>query len=168
MILARAKARTGDFGGSASAYLRAVDAAQSDDVACSARLGASAALQQIKQGARRVTLLSEATAVCRQDHADVLLDLAEALLAQGSRDDALTRLEEIERIYPTSQQSQTAESHIASLLAPSGSHAQRTSRQDFERRLARAKALLNAGQRTSAVAELRRLKVHKAVEGSVA
>ncbi len=167
MILARAKARTGDFGGSASAYLRAVDAAQSDDVACSARLGASAALQQIKQGARRVTLLSEATAVCRQDHADVLLDLAEALLAQGSRDDALTRLEEIERIYPTSQQSQTAESHIASLLAPSGSHAQRTSRQDFERRLARAKALLNAGQRTSAVAELRRLKAHKAVEGSV-
>ncbi len=166
LILARAKARTGDFGGAASAYLRAVDASQSDDVACSARLGAAAALQQIKQNTRRVDLLTEAAAMCRQDHADVLLDLAEALLAQGLRDEALARLEEIERVYPASQQSQTAATLIASLLLPSGSHAQRSARQDFERRLFRAKALLNGGQRTSAIAELRRLKVHKGIETS--
>jgi len=166
LILARAKARTGDFGGAASAYLRAVDAAQSDDVACSARLGAAAALQQIKQNARRVALLTEAAAMCRQDHADVLLDLAEALLGQGARDEALVHLEEIERVYPTSQQSQTAASLIASLLSPGGSHPQRSARQDFERRMYRAKALLNGGQRTSAIAELRRLKVHKGIESS--
>ena len=164
LILARAKARTGDYGGSASAYLRAVDAAQSDDVACSARLGAAAALQQIRQNARRVTLLTEAASVCRQDHADVLLDLAEALLAQGSRDEALTRLEEIERVYPTSPQAQSAAVQITSLLLPGGDHPQRSARQDFERRFARAKALLEGGQRTAALAELRKLRVHKAIE----
>jgi soluble lytic murein transglycosylase len=163
LILARAKARTGDYGGSASAYLRAVDAAQSDDAACSARLGAAAALQQIRQNARRVTLLTEAASVCRQDHADVLLDLAEALLAEGSRDEALTRLEEIERVYPTSPQAQSAAVHIASLLLPKGDHPQRSSRQDFERRFARTKALLDGGQRTAALAELRKLRVHKAI-----
>lgn len=166
LILARAKARTGDYGGSASAYLRAVDAAQSDDVACSARLGAAAALQQIRQNARRITLLTEAAAICRQDHADVLLDLAEALLAQGSRDEALNRLEEIERVYPTSQQSQSAALQIASLLAPTGENPQRSARQDFERRLARAKALLDGGQRTAALVELRKLRVHKAIDQS--
>ncbi|MBX7185303.1 MAG: transglycosylase SLT domain-containing protein [Vicinamibacteria bacterium] len=163
LILARAKARTGDYGASASAYLRAVDAAQSDDVACSARLGAAAALQQLRQSARRVALLTEATAVCRQDHADVLLDLAEALLAQGSRDEALARLEEIERVYPTSPQAQNAAAHIASLLLPSGEHPLRSARQDFERRLARAKALLDGGQRGAALVELRRLRLHKAI-----
>lgn len=167
LILARAKARGGDFAGSASAYLRAVDAAQSDDVACSARLGAAAALQQLRQGARRVPLLSEAAAVCRQDHADVLLDLAEALIAQGSPDEALGRLEEIERDYPTSQQSQSAATLIARLLGPSGSHPNRSARQDFERRLQRAEILVNKGQRTAAVAELRRLRLHKAIESSV-
>jgi len=167
LILARAKARGGDFSGSASAYLRAVDAAQSDDVGCSARLGAAAALQQIRQGARRVALLTEAAAVCRQDHADVLLDLAEALIAQGSPDEALARLEEIERDYPTSQQSQTASTLIARLLAPSGSHPNRSLRADFERRLARAEALVAKGQRTSAVAELRRLKAHKGIESNL-
>lgn len=166
LILARAKARIGDYGGSASAYLRAIDAAQSDDVACDARLGAAAALQQIRQNARRVNLLTEAAALCRQDHADVLLDLAEALLAQGSRDEALTRLEEIERVYPTSQQAGSAAAQIASLLAPSGEHPQRSARQDFERRFARAKALLDGGQRTAALIELRKLRVHKAVESS--
>ena len=166
LILARAKARTGDYGGSASAYLRAVDAAQSDDVACSARLGAAAALQQIRQNARRVTLLTEAAAMCRQDHADVLLDLAEALLAQGSRDDALTRLEEIERVYPTSQQSQSAAMQIASLLSPTGENPQRSARQDFDRRFARAKALLSGGQRAAAINELRKLKIHKAIDQS--
>ena len=166
LILARAKARIGDYGGSASAYLRAIDAAQSDDVACSARLGAAAALQQIRQNARRVTLLTEAASVCRQDHADVLLDLAEALLAQGSRDDALARLEEIERVYPTSQQAGSAASQIASLLAPAGEHPQRSARQDFERRFARAKALLDGGQRSAALVELRRLRVHKAIDQS--
>ncbi len=164
LILARAKARTGDYGGSASAYLRAVDAAQSDDVACSARLGAAAALQQIRQNARRVTLLTEAASVCRQDHADVLLDLAEALLAQGSRDEALTRLEEIERVYPTSPQAQSAAAQIASLLLPGGDHPQRSVRQDFERRFARAKALLDGGQRSAALTELRKLRVHKGIE----
>lgn len=163
LILARAKARTGDYGGSASAYLRAVDAAQSDDVACSARLGAAAALQQIRQNARRVTLLTEAASVCRQDHADVLLDLAEALLAQGSRDEALTRLEEIERVYPTSPQAQSAAVQIASLLLPGGDHPQRSARQDFERRFARAKALLDGGQRSAALTELRKLRVHKGI-----
>lgn len=167
LILARAKARGGDFAGSASAYLRAVDAAQSDDVGCSARLGAAAALQQIRQGARRVALLTEAAAVCRQDHADVLLDLAEALIAQGSPDEALARLEEIERDYPTSQQSQTASTLIARLLAPTGSHPKRSAREDFERRLVRAEILVSKGQRTAAVAELRRLKVHKAVDSSL-
>ncbi len=167
LILAQSKARAGDYAGSASAYLRAVDAAPSDDVACSARLGAAAALQRIKQGARRVTLLTEAVGVCRQGNADVLLDLGEALLAQGSRDQALTRLEAIERVYPTSQQSQTAASLIASLLAPSGSHPQRSGRQDFERRFARAKALLRSGQRTAAISELRKLKLHPAIDPSV-
>jgi soluble lytic murein transglycosylase len=166
LILAQAKARAADYAGSASAYLRAVDAAQSDEVACSARLGAAAALQQIKQGARRVALLTEAVQVCRQDHADVLLDLAEALLAEGSRDEALTRLEEIERIYPTSPQAQNAAARIASLLAPGGSHPQRSARQDFERRFARARALLDNGQRTTALVELRKLQVHKAIEQS--
>lgn len=166
LILARAKARTGDFGGSASAYLRAVDAAQSDDAGCSARLGAAAALQQIRQIERRVTLLTEAAGVCRQDHADVLLDLAEALLARGSRDEALTRLEEIERVYPSSPQAQSAAAQIASLLAPAGSHPLRSARQDFERRLARAKALLEGGQRAAALAELRRLRTHKAIDQS--
>lgn len=164
LILARAKARTGDYGGSASAYLRAVDAAKSEDVACAARIGAAAALQQIRQNARRVTLLTEAAAVCRQDHADVLLDLAEALQAQGSRDEALTRLEEIERVYPTSQQAQSAAVQIASLLSPAGERAQRSARQDFERRFARAKALLGGGQRGAALIELRKLRVHKAIE----
>lgn len=166
LILARAKARRGDYGGAASAYLRAVDAAQSDDVACSARLGAAAALRQIRQTSRRVSLLTEAAATCRQDHADVLLDLAEALLAQGSRDEALTRLEEIERVYPTSQQAQSAAVQIASLLAPAGESAQRSARQDFERRFTRAKALLGGGQRGAALVELRRLRVHKAIEQS--
>jgi len=166
LILAQAKARTGDYGGSASAYLRAVDAAQSDDVACSARLGAAAALKQIRQTARRVTLLTEAASICRQDHADVLLDLAEALQAQGSRDEALTRLEEIERVYPTSPQALSAAVQIAALLAPSGEHPQRSARQDFERRFARAKALLDGGQRTAALVELRKLRVHKAIEQS--
>ena len=167
LILARARARAGDFGGSASAYLRATDAAQADDVACSARLGAAAALQQIKQSARRVSLLTEAAAVCRQDQADVLLDLAEALLAQGSRGEALPRLEEIERLYPTSPQAQTAATQIANLIAPSGAHPQRTARQDFERRFTRAKALLDANQRTTALVELRKLKAHKAVDQDI-
>lgn len=167
LILGRAKARAGDFGGAASAYLRAIDATVTDDVACSARLGAAGALQQIKQNARRIPLLTEAAAVCRQDHSDVLLDLAQALLGQGSGDEALTRLEEIERVYPTSQEAQTAASLIATLLGPAGSHAQRSPRQDFERRLARAKALLDGGQRTAAIAELRKLRVHKAVEASI-
>jgi len=166
LILARAKARTGDYGGAASAYLRAVDAAQSDDVACSARLGAAAALQQIRQTSRRVSLLTEAAAMCRQDHADVLLDLAEALLAQGSRDEALTRLEEIERVYPTSQQAQSAAVQIASLLSPAGENAQRSARQDFERRFTRAKALLGGGQRGAALIELRKLRGHKALDQS--
>jgi soluble lytic murein transglycosylase len=166
LILARAKARIGDYGGSASAYLRAIDAAQSDDVACSARLGAAAALQQIRQNARRVGLLTEAASLCRQDHADVLLDLAEALLAQGSRDEALTRLEEIERVYPTSQQAGSAAAQIAFLLAPKAEHPQRSARQDFERRFARAKALLDGGQRSAALVELRRLRVHKAIDQS--
>lgn len=166
LILARAKARTGDYGGSASAYLRAIDAAQSDDVACTARLGAAAALQQLRQSDRRVSLLTEAASLCRQDHADVLLDLAEALLAQGSRDLALTRLEEIERDYPTSPQAQSGASRIAALLVPNGAHPLRSARQDFERRFARAKALLASGQRTAALAELRKLKAHKAIEQS--
>lgn len=167
LILARAKARAGDFSGAASAYLRAVDAAQASDVACGARLGAAAALQQIKQGARRVALLTEAVAVCREGQVDVLLDLSEALLAQGSRDEALAHLEEIERAYPTSQQAQTAATLIASVLAPSGSHPQRSAREDFERRFARARALLDGNQRTTALAELRKLKIHKAVEQDV-
>lgn len=166
LILARAKARSGDYGGAASAYLRAIDAAHSDDVACDARLGAAAALQQIRQNARRVTLLTEAAAVCRPDHADLLLDLAEALLAQGLRDEALTRLEEIERVYPISQQAQSAAVQIASLIAPAGENPQRSARQDFERRFARAKALLDGGQRTTALAELRKLKTHKAIDQS--
>lgn len=161
LILARAKARAGDFGGAASAYLRAVDAAQADDVGCSARLGAAAALQQIKQSARRVALLTEATGVCHQEHADVLLDLAQALMAQGTQDEALKWLEEIERVYPTSAQSQTAATLIARIVGPNLSHPQRSTRQDFERRFARAQALLDAGQRTSALLELRKLKVHK-------
>jgi len=163
LILARAKARSADYGGAASAYLRAIDAAQSDDVACSARLGAAAALLQIKQNARRVALLTEATSVCRQEHADVLLDLSEALLAQGSPDLALERLEEIERVYPTSQQSQAAAGHIARLLVPLGSHPKRSARDDFERRFTRARALQKGGQNEAAVAELRRLKLHKAI-----
>lgn len=166
LILARAKARIGDYGGSASAYLRAVDAAQSDDVACSARLGAAAALQQIRQGDRRVALLTEAAGTCSEDRASVLLDLAEALLAQGSRDEALTRLEEIERMYPTSQPAQAAAVQIASLLAPALSHPRRSARQDFERRFARARALLDGGQRTAALTELRKLRLHKAIDQS--
>jgi len=161
LILARAKARAGEFGAAASAYLRAVDAAQADDVRCSARLGAAAALQQIRQTARRVALLTEATEVCHQDHADVLLDLATALMAQGENDQALPWLEEIERAYPTSTQARNAAPMIARILAPGGSHPQRSLQQDFERRLARADALLERGQRTSALAELRKLKVHK-------
>lgn len=164
LILARAKARTGDYGASASAYLRAIDASQSDDVACSARLGAAAALQQIKQNVRRVTLLTEANTVCRLDHADVLLDLAEALIAQGSRDEALVRLEELERVYPTSQQAQTGNTMIATVLAPTGTHSQRSSRQDFERRFARAHALLDNGRKTAALAELRKLSLHPSIE----
>lgn len=167
LTLGRAKARAGDFGGAASAYLRAIDATVADDVACSARLGAAGALQQIKQNARRIPLLTEAAAVCRQDHSDVLLDLAQALLGQGSGDEALARLEEIERVYPTSQEAQTAASLIATRLGPAGAHPQRSPRQDFERRLARAKALLDGGQRTAAIAELRKLRVHKAAEASV-
>jgi soluble lytic murein transglycosylase len=167
LVLARARARAGDFGGSASAYLRAVDAAQAEDVACSARLGAAAALLQIKQNARRVTLLTEAVAFCRQDQADVLLDLAEALLAQGSRDEALPRLEEIEKTYPASPAAQSAASMIANLLLPSGSHPLRTPRQDFERRLARAKALIDGGQRSTATAELKKLKLHAAIEQDI-
>ena len=166
LILARAKARSGDFGGAASAYLRSIDAAQSNDVACSARLGAAAALQQIRQTARRVALLIEAANVCQQGRADVLFDLAEAHLAEGARDLALARLEEIEGNYPTSPQASTGLAHIAALLAPSGAHPQRTARQDFERRLARVRVLLEANQRTAAIAELRKLKVHKAVESS--
>lgn len=167
LILGRAKARAGDFGGAASAYLRAIDATTADDVACAARLGAAGALQQIKQNARRIPLLTEAAAVCRQDHSDVLLDLAQALLGQGSSDEALTRLEEIERVYPTSQEAQTAASLIATLLGPAGSHPLRSARQDFEKRFARAKALLDGGQRTAAVVELRKLRAHKAVEESL-
>jgi soluble lytic murein transglycosylase len=166
LILARAKARTGDYSGAASAYLRAVDAAQSDDAGCAARLGAAAALQQIRQIERRVALLTEAASVCGRDHADVLLDLAEALLSQGARDEALTRLEEIERVHPASPQAQGAAAHIASLLAPGGSHPLRSARQDFERRFSRAKALLDGGQRAAVVAELRRLRTHKAIERS--
>jgi soluble lytic murein transglycosylase len=166
LILGRARARTGAYGDAASAYLRAVDAARSDDVACDARLGAAAALQQLRQSAKRVPLLTEAAALCRQDHADVLLDLAESLLAQGSRDEALTRLEEIERAYPTSPQASNAANQIANLLLPKGEHPQRSARQDFERRFARAKALLDGGQRVAAITELRRLKAHKAVAQS--
>jgi soluble lytic murein transglycosylase len=167
LILARAKARAGDFGGAASAYLRAVDAARADDVGCSARLGAAAALRQIKQSARRVALLTEATTVCHQDHADVLLDLAQALVAQGAEDEALIWFEEIERVYPTSPQARTASTMIARILAAGGSHRQRSARQDFERRFARAGALLDGGQRTAALAELRRLRVHKAIDQSL-
>ena len=167
LILARAKARGGDYAGAASAYLRAMDAAQSDDAGCSARLGAAAALQQIKQGARRIPLLTEAAAMCRQDHASVLLDLSEALLSQGSRDEALTRLEEIERAYPASQEAQTAATLMTGLLAPFGDHPLRSARQDFERRLSRAHALLQGGQRTAAVVELKKLKGHKAIDQSL-
>lgn len=167
LILGRAKARGGDFAAAASAYLRAADAAQSDDVACSARVGAAAALKQIRQEARRIPLLTEAASVCRQDHADVLLDLAEALLGQGSTTEALHALEEIEARYPTSPQAQSAATHIASILGPALTHAERTPRQDFERRFARAKALLEGGQRTAALAELRRLRLHKAVGDSL-
>lgn len=167
LILAQAKARAGDFAAAASAYLRAVDAAGADDVRCSARLGAAAALKQIKQNARRVALLTEATEVCRQDHADVLLDLATALVAESEADLALPWLEEIERAYPTSPQARNAAIMIARILGPHGSHPQRSARQDFERRLARAQALLERNQRTAAVAELRKLKIHKGVEGSL-
>jgi soluble lytic murein transglycosylase len=166
LILGRARARQGAYGDAASAYLRAVEAARSDDVGCDARLGAAAALQQLRQGAKRVPLLTEAVSLCRQDHADVLLDLAETLLAQGSRDEALTRLEEIERVYPTSPQAQSAATQIAGLLLPSGDHPQRSARQDFERRFARARALLDGGQRVAAITELRRLKAHRAIDQS--
>ncbi len=164
LILARAKARTGDYGGSASAYLGAIDAAQTDDVRCSARMGASAALQQVKQGERRVALLGEAAQVCGENRADALLDLGEALLAQGSRDEAFAPLEELERAFPTSPQAQSASARLGSLLAPSGSHPRRSAREDFERRLARAQALLDGGQRRAAVAELRRLRTNKAID----
>ncbi|MBK5255546.1 MAG: transglycosylase SLT domain-containing protein [Vicinamibacteria bacterium] len=167
LILARAKARAGEFGAAASAYLRAVDAAQADDVGCSARLGAAAALQQIKQSARRVALLTEATSICLKDHADVLLDLGEALVAQGSQDEALIWFEKIEHAFPTSPQARNSSSMIARILGPGGTHAQRSARQDFERRFARANALLERGQRTAALAELRKLKVHKAVGESL-
>ncbi len=167
LILARAKARLADYGASASAYLRAVDAAQSEGVACSARLGAAAALHEIKQTTRRVSLLSEATQTCRDDRADILLDLAEALLAQGSRDEALPPLEEIERAYPGSQPAQTAATLIATLMGPTGVHALRSARQDFERRFARANALLNASHRALAVSELRKLKLHRAVDQDI-
>ncbi len=167
LILARAKARTGDFGGAASAYLGAIDAAQSDDVRCSARMGASAALQQVKQGERRVALLGEAAQVCGENRADALLDLGEALLAQGSRDEAFAPLEELERAFPTSPQAQSASARLGSLLAPSGSHPRRSAREDFERRLARAQALLDGGQRRAAVAELRRLRTNKAIDADM-
>ena len=163
LVLARVKARQGDYAASASAYLRAIDGAQSVDVACSARLGASAALREIKQTARRVVLLTEAAQICREGRADVLLDLAEALLAQGTRDEALAPLEEIEQLYPTSQPAQAAAKQIAGLLGPSGAIPKRSARQDFERRLARAAALLDNGQRSTAAAELRKLRSHAAV-----
>jgi soluble lytic murein transglycosylase len=176
LIVARAQARQGDVADAAAAYVAAADAARSDSVRCDARRGAAGAFARLPgQGARRLAALEDAARLCTLVRPETLLDLGEAKAAAGDVAGALAALEEIESSYPTTEEAERASLELARLmgLGRAGTAkgakgtardvAGRTLRQDFEKRLARSRELLDSSRMTAARGELRPLLAHPAL-----